>query len=93
MTRPLALRLALSAALALGAVACKEEGAAEKAGRKMDEAVEKLRHGGEGSVEKAGRKMDEAFEDAGDELDEAFDEAGDEIEELREKTADAIEGD
>jgi len=82
MTRPLALRLALSAALALGAVACKEEGPAEKAGRKMDEAVEKLRHGGEGSVEKAGRKMDEALEDAGDE-----------IEELREKTADAIEGD
>jgi hypothetical protein len=82
MTRPLALRLALSAALALGAIACKEEGPAEKAGRKMDEAVEKLRHGGEGSVEKAGRKLDEALEDAGDE-----------IEELREKTADAIEGD
>jgi hypothetical protein len=82
MTHPLALRLALSAALALGAVACKEEGPAEKAGRKMDEAVEKLRHGGEGSVEKAGRKLDETFDDAGDE-----------IEELREKAADAIEGD
>jgi len=82
LTLPLALRLALSAALALGAVACKEEGPAEKAGRKMDEAVEKLRHGGEGSVEKAGRKLDEALEDAGDE-----------IEELREKAADAIEGD
>jgi hyperosmotically inducible protein len=93
MTRSFALRLALATALALGTVACKEEGPAEKAGRKMDEAVEKLRHGGEGAVEKAGRQMDEAVEEAGDDLDEALDDAGDEIEELREKAADAIEGD
>jgi hypothetical protein len=82
MTRSLALRIALAAALALGALACKEEGPAERAGRKMDEAIEKLRHGDEGAVEKAGRKMDEAVEEARGEIDE-----------LREKAADAIEGD
>lgn len=78
----LPLRLALSALLAFGVLACKEEGKAEKAGRKFDEAIEKLRHGDEGAVEKAGRKMDEALEDAGDE-----------IHDLREKAADAVEGD
>ena len=82
MNRSLPLRLALSALLALGVFACKEEGKAEKAGRKFDEAIEKLRHGDEGAVEKAGRKMDEALEDAGDE-----------IHDLREKAADAVEGD
>jgi hypothetical protein len=82
MHRSLALRLALAAALAGSALACREEGPAEKAGRKMDEAVDKLRYGDEGAIEKAGRKVDEAIE-----------EAGDEIEELREKTAEAIEGD
>ncbi|HEU4427537.1 MAG TPA: hypothetical protein VFT98_02190 [Myxococcota bacterium] len=86
MTRSLAIRTALIAALALGAFGCKEEGPAEKAGRKLDEAVddavEKLRHGDEGAIEKAGRKIDEAVEDVGDE-----------IEELREDAADAIEGD
>jgi len=82
MTRSLALRTALIATLALGAAGCREEGPAEKAGRKFDEAVEKLRHGDEGAIEKAGRKLDEAAEDVGDE-----------IEELREDAADAIEGD
>ncbi len=82
MTRSLTLRIALAAAFALGALACKEEGKAEKAGRKFDEAIDKLRHGDEGTVERAGRKMDEALDDAEDEIDE-----------LREKAADAIEGD
>jgi hypothetical protein len=82
MARTLRLRIALAAALAVGAFACKEEGPAEKVGRKLDDAVEKLRRGDEGAVEKAGRKMDEALEDAEGEIDE-----------LREKAADAIEGD
>ncbi|HEY8121479.1 MAG TPA: hypothetical protein VII78_09185 [Myxococcota bacterium] len=82
MKRSLLLRIALCGALALAAFACKEEGPTEKAGRKIDEAFEKLRHGDEGTVEKAGRKLDEAVE-----------EAGDEIEELRKDAADAIEGD
>jgi hyperosmotically inducible periplasmic protein len=86
MARSLALRLALMVALALGGSACKEEGPAEKAGRKLDEAIDdaadKLRHGDEGAIEKAGRKIDEAVEDVEDE-----------IEELREDAADAIEGD
>jgi hyperosmotically inducible protein len=82
MTRSFALRIALITPLALGALACREEGPAEKAGRKFDEAIEELRHGDEGAIEKAGRKIDEAAEDLGDE-----------IEELREDAADAIEGD
>jgi hypothetical protein len=82
MHRSLALRLALAAALSATALACREEGPAEKAGRKMDEAIDKLRYGDEGAIEKAGRKVDEAIESAGDE-----------IEELRQKAAEAIEGD
>lgn len=84
MIRSLALRIALGVSLAVAGVACKEEGAAEKVGRKMDEAVEKLRHGDEGAIERAGRKMDEAFDDAKDEL-------GDRVDDLREKAAEAIE--
>lgn len=82
MRKALALRLALLIAIALGLAACREEGPGERAGRKVDEAVEKLRHGDEGALEKAGRKVDEAFDEAKEELDE-----------LREQAADAIEGD
>ena len=85
MTRSLATRLVLIAALAAGFAACREEGSAERAGRKFDEAVEKLRHGDEGALEKAGRELDEAVEDAREAAEET-------AEEIREKTSDAIEG-
>jgi hypothetical protein len=49
------------AALAL-AVACREEGAVEKAGKKIDQAIDDLTHPNEGPVEKLGRKADEALE-------------------------------
>jgi hypothetical protein len=49
------------AALAL-AGACREEGAVEKAGKKIDEAIDDLTHPNEGPVEKLGRKADEALE-------------------------------
>lgn len=35
----------------------------EKAGREVDETIEKLKHGDEGTLEKAGRKIDEALEE------------------------------
>ncbi len=73
--------LALAALFALAAGGCREEGRAERAGRELDEAVEKLRHGDEGALERAGRKIDEAVED----VEEAVDEA-------REDVAEAIEG-
>ena len=47
--------------------ACSEPGPAEKAGKKVDEAVEKIKHGDEGPLEKAGRKMDESLEKLGGE--------------------------
>ena len=86
MSRSHFASLALIALLAAASGACKEEGPAEKAGRKMDEAVDKLLHPNEGAVERAGRKMDEALEDAKDDLKDG-------IEDLREDAADAIEGD
>ncbi len=73
--------LLLIAALALGAAACREEGRAEQAGRKVDEAVDKLFHGDEGPLEQAGREIDEAAEETKAAVDEA-----------RDKVADAIEG-
>jgi len=44
-------------------VGCADEGAAEKAGKKVDEAVEELKHGDEGTLEKAGRKADDALDE------------------------------
>ena len=61
--RRIALALAI-AALALGGTACPDKGPAEKAGQKIDQALDKLEHPNEGPMEKAGRKMDEAYEKA-----------------------------
>lgn len=58
------LIVTLTLATGLGGAACREEGAAEKAGRKIDEAVDKLQHPNEGTLEKLGRKTDEALDDA-----------------------------
>jgi len=52
----------LAAALAIAG--CREEGATEKAGRKVDEAIDRIQHGDEGALERAGRKVDEAIEEA-----------------------------
>jgi hypothetical protein len=48
---------------------CREEGAAEKAGRKLDEAIDDLTNPREGALEKLGRKTDEALEDVKEKLE------------------------
>jgi hypothetical protein len=58
-------------ALALGAVACSEEGSMEKAGKAMDEAMEDARDAGADALDQAGEKLDEA----GEKLDEAGEKA------------------
>jgi hypothetical protein len=60
-------RIALAlviAGLAFGQTACPEKGTAQKAGEKIDDALDKLKHPNEGPMEKAGRKMDEDYEKA-----------------------------
>lgn len=47
---------------------CREEGAAEKAGRKIDEAIDSITKD-EGTLERLGRKADEAIEDAKEALE------------------------
>jgi len=69
MKRPIAIA-ATSAALLLFA-ACGEEGPGERAGRKVDETIERLRHGDEGTLEKAGRKADETLEEVEAAIEEA----------------------
>jgi hypothetical protein len=54
---------------ALLVVGCREEGAAEKAGRKLDEAIDDLTSPREGALEKLGRKTDEAIEDVKEQLE------------------------
>ena len=61
------LLLALAALALLGA--CREEGAVEKAGKKIDETIDDLTHPNEGPVEKLGRKTDEALDDAKEALE------------------------
>ena len=58
------LLLAVALAFVLPAFACREEGPLEKAGKQMDDAVDRIRYGDEGSMEKAGREMDEAIEES-----------------------------
>ena len=65
------LWLALLLAGLAGAPGCREEGVAEKAGRKLDEAVDELAHPNEGALEKLGRKTDEALDDAKQKVAEA----------------------
>lgn len=67
--RRFALLLGLVVVVVLGA--CREEGTAEKAGRKLDEAIEELTDPDEGPLEKLGRKTDEAIEDAKRAVEEA----------------------
>lgn len=54
-----------------GAGACREESAVEKAGRKLDEAIDELMHPNEGPLERLGRKTDEALSDVKEALEEA----------------------
>ena len=69
------LCLALGAVLAVGVFACREEGTAEKAGRKIDEAVENVRNGGDGALENLGEKADDALDEAKDAVDDLKDKA------------------
>ena len=64
-------RFILFPALAVLALAgaCREEGAVEKAGKKVDEAIDDLTHPNEGAAEKLGRKTDEALEDVKEALE------------------------
>jgi len=50
--------------LALGALACKEEGPMEKAGKAMDTAVEDATEAGKQALDEAGEKVDETAEKA-----------------------------
>ncbi len=65
-TRLLAVLLT---ALAFTAISCAEEGAAEKAGKKLDEAAE---NAGE-AVDDATDAAKDALEDAGDAIEDATD--------------------
>lgn len=68
--------IAMGAALVLlGATGCREEGPAEKAGRNIDETVEKMTEGSEGALERLGREVDEAVEETKEAADEVRDAA------------------
>lgn len=54
----------LALGVASGSLGCPEKGAMEKAGEKVDEVVDDIRHPNEGPIEEAGRKFGEAVEDA-----------------------------
>jgi hypothetical protein len=60
------LVIALALGVTSGALGCREQGAMEKAGEKVDEAVDDITHPNEGPLEEAGRKVGEAVEDATD---------------------------
>jgi hyperosmotically inducible protein len=74
-------------AAALGLVACQQEGSAEKAGQKIDKAVDNIGQKMEQTTEKADKKMDsvkesvvQQAEKTGAYIDESADTANDELE-------------
>jgi predicted small lipoprotein YifL len=60
--------IAFALALASGALACEKKGPLEKAGEKVDAAVDDITHPGEGPVEEAARKTGEAVDEAKEDL-------------------------
>lgn len=85
------------AGLLLGAASCREEGTAEKAGRAIDDAIERLRHGDEGALEKIGRELDEQLSEAakaaGETAKRAAETVDETAEDVRKAITDAIEAD
>ena len=68
----------LSMVLCVGLIAmtlggCKREGPAERAGKEIDKATEKLGEtlGKDGPVERTGEQIDKAVKEAGDQLEKA----------------------
>ena len=62
-------------ALLFAVGACKEEGPAERMGKRFDEAVDDLRDAGDGPFERLGESIDEAIEDTQEAIDEAVESA------------------
>ena len=63
--------------MTMGLSACEKEGPLERAGEKVDEAIEKATEkveSNEGPAEKAGEKIDKTVEKAGEKIEEAADE-------------------
>jgi len=55
-------------ALASGALACEKKSTLQKAGEKVDAAVDDITHPGEGPVEEAARKAGEKVDDVKEDL-------------------------
>lgn len=56
--------IGLALMVASGSLACREEGALEKAGESVDETIDDVTHPNEGPLEEAGRKVSESVDDA-----------------------------
>ncbi len=65
-------------------VGCDDQGPAERAGEKIDEAVEEMgdKLDREGPMEKFGESLDNAMENTQDKIDQSIEKAGDKIEEM-----------
>lgn len=80
--------------MAIAMASCSDEGPAERAGKKVDEAVEETGD----TFRKAGEKVDETVDETKDKMKEAAEEtgdilekAGDKIEEAADKAEEAVE--
>jgi hypothetical protein len=60
--------IALALSVASGTLAREEKGPLEKAGEKMDSAVDDVMHPGEGPVERAARKVGEKIDDVKEDI-------------------------
>lgn len=82
--------LLLAAVLVVGGLyGCKQEGPAETAGKKIDEAVEKTGD----AMNKAGTEVGKAVEKTGDALEKAGEKTGDALEKAGDKIEDTVKGD
>lgn len=65
----MAVAILAAGTLAFAALGCERQGQMEKAGEKIDEAVDEITHPNEGPLEEAGRKVDETVEDLKEKAD------------------------
>ena len=72
MIRESTLALMVAVVLTLGVVSCERQGPAERAGEKVDHAVDTIKNGGK---EPASDKLEDAAHDARDAAQQAVDDA------------------
>lgn len=92
MRLPIAIVLAVGTLLIAGFSGCRQEGSAEKFGRKVDDATARATDAIDSATERAGDSIDRATERASDAIDSAAERASDAIDKAAETAKKKLNG-